>query len=252
MQNLLYINGDSYATENKDFPVYAEYIAEHLGYNVYNNAISGSCNSRIFRTSVRDLLELKQKYNKILACVSLSFLTRTEIWDINHKISKFRNEKNNDGDFLSIDPADTNGGHEWFKKILSTNTGAGEYKDFSRNFLINYDSEAETVKLFEKMILFVNFCENNNIDYIISSPMFQEKVDFNSPFIKVFYEEIKNNSNILDIFEFSFLEWCLKNKHIPEDNHIAFVNKKKYQVGHLGESGHRAFGKFLIKKYFTS
>lgn len=246
--DLVYVNGDSYALGwlPKHHKIYGNHIADYFNSQFINNAIRGSSNSRIFRTSLRDLMDLKEKNKNILACISLSFISRTEIWDIDHPREHFKNT--NDGDFFSIQ-IDTTENNNWFRLFPDTEK---KYFNFLKQNTIWYNIEAETVKLLEKIILFVNWCENNNVDYIIFSPMYQDTVDFSTPFIFNFYKEIKKNKRVLDPFEFSFLEWCLNRGHEPVDNYKAVVNGKQYQVGHMGISGHEDFAKFLLENYLNS
>lgn len=244
--DLVYVNGDSYAAAKK-FKIYGEHIADYFNSQFINNAVPGSSNSRIFRTSLRDLIDLKEKNKNILACISLSFIFRTELWDVDHCIEQFRNT--NDGDFFSTQLMQN---HNWFKTKILLDDESKKYSNFLKQTTIWYNIEAETVKLLEKIILFVHWCKNNNVDYIIFSPMYQETVDFSAPFISNFYKEIKKNKRVLDPFEFSFLEWCLDRDHTPIDNYEAVVNGKKYQVGHMGASGHEDFAKFLLENYFNS
>jgi len=253
--DLIYVNGDSYVRSG-NYKKYADHLADFFGAHVINRAVLGSANSRIFRTSLRDLLELKHKHSNILACVSLSFIFRTELWHTQHDIARWRQvphedlQSLSDGDFVCIQPLD---GKNWYQrrnKSIDLHEGKA-YRNFCRNYIDWYDIEAETVDLLAKIILFANWCENNNIDYIIFSPMYQETIDFSAPFVANFYEEMKQNSRILDIFEFSFLEWCLQRNHAPVDNHEAVVNNKPYKVGHMGPSGHKDFAEFLLERYYS-
>jgi hypothetical protein len=250
--DLVYLNGDSYSSPSDSFKIYGEYIAEHYNSDFINHSIRGSSNNRIFRSSLRDLIDLKKKYKNILACVSLTFIMRTDLWDTSHKFDRWRSLKNNDGDFLSLQPFTKK---NWnVNSLFSSNISneSNKYNDFCKNYAIWYDIEAETTKLLEKIILFSNWCENNKIKYLIFSPMYQEKIDFSAPFIKDFYHDILNNNSILNPFEFSFLDWCLMHNYKPIDNFEAVVNGKTFQVGHQGKDGHKAFSKFLLENYFQN
>lgn len=244
--DLVYTNGDSYAIP-RTFKICGEHIADYYNAEHLNKAVMGSANSRILRTSLRDLLDLKNQYNNILACVSLSFIMRTDLWDREHEHDRWRH--GNDGDFMCIGPM----AHKnWATNIKNIVANAGtKYNSFCRNYATYYDMEAETVRLLEKIILFTNWCKNNNIEYIIFSPMYQESIDFSAPFVSNFYKEINHDKNILNPFDFSFLQWCLDRNHSTIDDHEAIVNGKQYQVGHMGETGHKDFAKFLIENYLN-
>ena len=103
MIDLVYLNGDSHSAPQK-FKIYGEYISEYYKSSFINHSINKSSNNRIFRSSLRDLLSLKAQYKNILACVSLSYIMRTDLWDRDHTDERWRSTINNDGDFLSLQP----------------------------------------------------------------------------------------------------------------------------------------------------
>jgi hypothetical protein len=247
MIDLVYLNGDSHSSPQK-FKIYGEYISEHYGSKFINHSMEKSSNNRIFRSSLRDLLTLQHQYKNILACVSLSYVMRTDIWDTNHTCDHWRTTANNDGDFLSIQPFS---GKDWSLKSLFNNEPK-KYKDFCKSYAVWYNVEAETTKLLEKIILFSNWCENNNIKYLIFSPMYQEPIDFLAPFVCDFYKNIQDNKSIINPFEFSFLEWCVERGHEPIDNFTAHIHGKTFQIGHQGESGHKAFAEFLLENHLKT
>jgi hypothetical protein len=77
----VYVNGDSYS-KNSDKKTYCEFLSEKFNCESHNAAIAGSSNSRILRTSLRDLINLKkERTDDIIAVISLSFLLRIEVWD---------------------------------------------------------------------------------------------------------------------------------------------------------------------------
>lgn len=238
---ILYVNGDSY-TYISDGKRYSECLSELLGCDSINASISGSCNQRILRTSLRDLILLKRKHNDIVAVISLSFLLRTELWDSDLKQNRFIN----DGEFVSLQPTDSK---DWFlKKISSGNI----YSDYLTQWLKWYNVEAQTVNLLKDILLLTSWLKQNNIKYVLFSGCLQEPIDFNSTFIKPFYEEVANDKNIIDICQFSFTEWCLNHGHVPIDDYRQEIHGKTLDIGHHGESAHRDFAKFLFENYLKS
>ena len=239
---MVYVNGDSYCVTS-DGKKYSDFLGEKLQCSVVNNAIGGSSNARILRTSLRDLMVLKKKYANIVAVVSLSYIIRTEVWDPNIKNNRFIN----DGEFTSITPTHLK---NWFFDLQNSVTS--EYKDFSKQFLINYNVEAETIKLLQSIILFSTWCKYNNIKSIIFSGPLQEKVDFSSPFIQDFYQEFKQDNGIIDIFEFSFTQWCILKGFKPINaNRTQHIHDKVYDVGHHGQAAHEAFANFLLEEHLN-
>jgi hypothetical protein len=238
---MIYVNGDSYCSISNG-KRYSDFLGEMIGDKVVNASISGSCNNRIFRTSMRDLIELKKTEKNITAIISLTFPIRTEIWDLEHTAHRFR--QSNDGDFFSLQPTNSK---SWFYD--KEDTDSGKYEKFSKQFLTWYNVEAITLNLLKEILMFSGWCEANNINTIIFSGPLQEPIDFNTPFIKPFIDELSSFHNIIDIFSFSFTQWCVGNGFVPIDNYSQEIHGKTYIVGHHGELAHKAFAQFLIQKY---
>ena len=237
---MIYVNGDSYATMS-DGKRYSEFLGEHYNCASINNAISGSCNSRILRTSLRDLMELKKIEDSIVAVISLTFLLRTELWD-----TLYQNKFINDGDFKSVQ---TTLSKRWFydKESLPIN----KYKDYLEQWLRWYNVEAETVNLIKEIILLTSWCRLNGIRYTVFSGPPQEPIDFQTPFVESFYKEMINDANVMNIFTNSFTEYCNLNGFVPIDNHTQEIHGTTYAIGHHGEKAHKAFADHLIKNYLN-
>jgi hypothetical protein len=242
---LIYVNGCSYATTS-DGKRYSDFLGEHFNCKSINASIPGSSNSRILRTSLRDLLELKKTNKDIVAVISLSFLIRSELWDQNHTYQQWRNS--NDGDFFSMQWSNDK---NWFNTARSNRASevSDSYKEFAINWLDWYNVEAETTKLLQELILFSSWCELNNIRYVIFSGPLQEPVDFNAPFINSFYLEVSKNKNIIDLFNQSFLEWCTQKGFTPIDEFQYNINGITKVAGHQGEAAHRAWAEYLVAHF---
>ena len=83
---LIYCNGDSYSNElyhrSLAKSVYANILAEQIGGFVINKAINGSCNRRIIRTTIHDVVHQRQlnPTQQIIALIGLTFELRSELW----------------------------------------------------------------------------------------------------------------------------------------------------------------------------
>lgn len=236
---MIYVNGDSY-TSISDGLRYSDVLAEHFKCEVINSAISKSSNNRIIRTSHRDLIRLKRQHAEIIAIISLTFPLRTELWDTELKHNKFIN----DGEFTSLQPTVSK---SWFYANEKVNDD--RYKSFFDQWLRWYNIEAETTKLLQQVVSLTTWCKYNNIKYVIFSGPPQEPVDTSAPFISDFYNEACNDSNIINIFEYSFTEWCIQNGYVPIDNFTQEIHGQTYTVGHHGEHAHRGFANYLIENY---
>ncbi len=237
---MIYVNGDSYSAVS-DGKRFSEFLGEHYNCVSVNNSIPGSCNSRIFRTSLRDLIDLKKEYANIKAVLLLSFPMRTEVWDAKIINNKFVN----DGEFTSFQLLNSK---KWFHDKIDVDES--RYKEFYKQFIDFYNVEAETVKLLQNIILFTSWCKQNNVEYVVISGPLQESIDFSAPFVKSFYNEVCCDTNVIDIFKDSFTEWCVSNGHTPIDNYTQEIHGETYNVGHHGEAAHKAFANFLITNYF--
>ena len=240
---ITYINGDSYAVTSNG-KRYSEFLGEKFQCEVVNSAISGSSNARIFRTSLRDLVALKKQHDDIVAVISLSFPLRTELWDTAVLDNRFKH----DGEFVSIQPTQSK---NWFANKVSDRHLPQKYVDYANQWLIWYNIEAETTKLLKEILLLTTWCKYNKIKYVIFSSTLQESVDLESPFIKSFYDQVAADHQVIDIFKFSFTEWCLGHGHTAIDQFVQDIHGKVYDIGHHGENAHRDFANFLFENYLT-
>ena len=240
----IYVNGDSY-TKMSDGKTYCDFLSEKFNCESTNAAISGSCNSRILRTSLRDLINLKkERTDDIIAVISLSFLLRIEVWDPAAPLY-LKNKFVNDGDFISIQ---TTGSKNWFESKISD---SGLYHKYTTEWLRWYDVEAETINLLKEILLLTTWCKYNKINYVIFTGTLQEPVDFEFPAIKPFYQSIKEDPYVIDIFENSFTEWCISRGHVPTDNFTQEIHGKSYNIGHHGQNAHKDFANYLFENYLN-
>lgn len=237
---MIYVNGDSYPYVS-DGKRYSEFLGEYFACPVTNNSLPGSCNSRIFRTSLRDLLDLRQKHKNLRAVISLTFPMRTEVWDQDILDNRFTN----DGEFTSFQ---IHTSKTWF--FDKTQSLDHKYNDYCKQVVNFYNVEAETVKILQNIILLSNWCETNNIDYVILSGALQETIDFDAPFVYSFYHAVKQNKQVIDIFTKSFTQWCIEKGFQPINEHSQEIHGSTYNIGHHGEQAHKAFANYLIDNYF--
>jgi hypothetical protein len=236
---IVYVNGDSYAVAS-DGKTYADFLGDYFNCTVVNSALSGSSNSRIFRTSLRDLMSLSKLHKNIVAVISLTFPVRTEIWDQDIINNRFVN----DGEFVSVQAATSK---NWFHD--RSTIPKSKYSNYINQWLNWYNVEAETTILLKEILLLTTWCKYNKIDYVIFSGPLQEPVDFQSAFIKSYYDAVLEDPNFINIFEDSFTQWCIRHGHVPIDNFTQEIHGQTYIIGHHGESAHKDFATFLFKNY---
>jgi hypothetical protein len=70
--------------------------------------------------------------------------------------------------------------------------------------------------------------------------------DFDAAFIKNFYVEVKADSKILDMFNFSFSKYCSIIKgYTPYDSNLYGIH------GHHCEQAHKDFAEYLLENYLN-
>jgi hypothetical protein len=247
---LIYCNGDSYSDEtyHKTLKnnIYANFVAKSCQGFVINKAISGSCNRRIIRTTVHDLIQLRQLNpgQQIVAVIGLSFEMRSELWAddivkpqhpeesnfVKHHFTEQINWRENLLNYINIETKNSNGfDHAFFKK----------YSDGRAYFFSPY---AERINLYCDLIMLRSLLESLNVDFLIfQSPKAETlQLDYLLDFFK---NQLKNDNRFFDFENFGFVNWCHEQKFTPVD----FPDNAK--IGHYGVDAHKSFAnKVLIPR----
>lgn len=246
---LIYCNGDSYSDENYHPSMlgktYADIVGNHCNGFVINSAISGSCNRRIIRTSLHDLM-LQRQINpsqKIIALISLSFELRSELWVddlqavqpsesnfVTHTFSKQTNWRQN---LLAGRDIDSPNNHKLDAKF---------YDKYSQGRAYFFSPYAERINLLADLIMLKSTLEQLNVDFLIfqGPPAEKLKPDYLLDFFKT---HISNDLRIFDLESFGFCQWANTQGFVPLD----FLDRPL--IGHYGPDAHDAFAtKVLIPK----
>ena len=241
---LVYANSCSFGAANQGHKIYPEVVAETLSAQLINRGQPGSCNRRIIRTTLRDLVELKNQHKNILVLLGLTFIARTELWQ------PWIEPIDNDGHFSSI-MVD-------YKKIDWSINGLldtivpdiskladPKLQEYYKHWLDHYYQESAMTDLLIDLIMFTGWANNNNINYIIFSSVDvlpgDDKVGYNSPFIQSLKYEIENDKCIINPWNFSFGSYALNSGLAPKDYHLY------KQHGHPGQEAHVLFANFLLR-----
>jgi len=231
MVMILYCNSDSYGVLSTTKNRYSEYLGELLKTDtVINNGRPGTCNSRIIRTTVRDILDIRKNNNdSILAVICLGSMIRNEWWNPD----KILPEGFNDGHFESfqIHGAGLNRQMPFYR--------------YAQEWYRHYDDEAEQTNLFKELVMLTSFFKQQNVDYLMfaGNNLTYKPMDYQDVFIKSFADYVRSDLNILDLNNFSFTNYCLGQQHVPFDQDQWGIN------GHHGEAAHKDFAKFLFDYY---
>jgi hypothetical protein len=240
---IVYSNSCSFGRSPQSNPAYSAIIAESLSAVSINRARGGSCNRRIIRTSLRDLLELKQKStDKILVLIGLSFFFRTELWQPNIPAV------DNDGNFHPINVntsyvIKTNDYYSGDVEGTYNNTNP-TVRDYYRQWLLHESKEALITELITDIVMFSAWCRYNDIKCLIWNnasiwPALPE-VNCNDVFLKSLSQQLLSDSSVINPWEFSFIEWAQSLGHIPYDAKI----HGKY--GHPGSVAHVDLAQYLL------
>ena len=227
---ILYCNSDSYGVLSTTRHRYSEFLGKKLScQQVINNGLSGSCNNRIIRTTVRDLttIRLQNPKTPILAVICLGSLIRNEWWNLQKPVV------GNDGHFESF-------------QIFSATEGAKQaYTSYAKEWYRLYDDEAEQTNLFVQLVLLTGWLKQNQIEYIMfaGNSITYKKIAYDDIFIKEFADKIFSDPAILNINDFSFTKYCLSKGYCP------FDYDQWQEHGHHGESAHKDFADFLHDFY---
>ena len=241
---LVYSNSCSFGVSGQGHAIYPEIVAKNFKAQLINQGKSSSCNRRIIRTTLRDLIELKKKHENILTLIGLTFISRTELWQ------PWNPAIDNDGHFSSITVDhkkidwSVNGLIDTIVPNVSWLAGSRP-QEYYKQWLDHYHPESVMTDLLTDLIMFAGWAKNNNIQYIIFSNVDvlpgDDKVGYNSPFIESLKHEIENDKCVINPWTFSFGSYALNSGLVPKDYHLY------KQHGHPGEEAHILFANFILK-----
>jgi hypothetical protein len=247
---LVYCNGDSYSNENYHASLkgrtYDFVVAEFVNGFSINKAISGSCNRRIIRSTVHDLIQQRQLNpgQKIIALIGLTFDLRSELWidelsndlsaeESNYRAYTFTSQLNWRENLLSgtdIQAKNNYNQHaKFFKKVID-----------GRAFF--FSPYAERINLLTDLIMLKALSDTLDIDLLVFQSPVAEKLQ-PEYLVDFFKRQIVNDDRFFDLEDFGFLTWCNEQGFIPLD----FLDRPT--IGHYGADAHSAFAnKILIPR----
>jgi len=243
---LIYCNGDSYSDQNYHPTLldntYANFVAKHYNGFVINSSILGSCNRRIIRTTLHDII-LQRKLNteqKIIALIGLTFELRSEIW-----VDNVKTDRPAESDFKThIFSKQMN----WRQNLLADISIDSEnryklenkfFEQFSRGRAYFYSPYAERINLLTDLIMLKSVLDSLNVTFLIfQSPRAQLLGgDYLLDFFKT---ELSRDSRIFDLENFGFIDWCYEKKFVPLD----YLDRP--EIGHYGPDAHQAFAQQIL------
>lgn len=236
---MIYVNGCSYSLSNGKN--YGDYLSDITGKNLMHKGIKGSSNDRIFRTTTRDLLKLKQNgINDCLVCLGLTFWFRTEIWIENHGIDKWYKFGYDDGEFVSFQAiTDTN----WFGKNAINKDIPDLYKNYIKEWVTTVNVDSAIVNTLYHACLLLNLCKSLGYKLLIfwAADVSEDicRIDKNLDSLRDFYKQF-NDKNSFDLLQYCFVKDCFDSGYKPFDS--------EYKHGHPDTNAHKEFANKICNK----
>lgn len=229
MFDCILVNGDSYSAKTS-FPTYADYIGTELNVPTINIAVTGSNNDRILRSTLEQVLKLKQQNQNPLVIIGWSFIRRLEVWYYGSKPSVINKIPDKDNKlehqipkFVTLDV------------LLSENEATIEQKCLIQEDLFVHK---QLTDFYTKLYLFAHTLNALNVKWFMFSAAKNVEVPLNCfPYIESL-EQVKwcqQQSNIYKLHDFCIMNWSEEND--PD---------RKPVTGHLSRVGHQLFSKELL------
>src|SRR6056300_1477600 len=236
---MIYVNGCSYSLSNGKN--YGDYLSEITGKNLLHKGIKGSSNDRIFRTTTRDLLKLKQNgINDCFVCVGLTFWFKTEIWIENYGIKRWNQFQYDDGEFVSFQ-AITN--KNWFNTEKVSKDIPGFYKNYLKEWIKNLNVDGAIVNTMHQACLLLHLCKSLGYNLLIfwAADVSEDicRIDKNLESLRDFYNEF-DDKNSFDLLEYCFVKDAFDLGYKPFDS--------EHQHGHPDTNAHKEFANKICDK----
>jgi hypothetical protein len=243
---LIYCNGDSYSNENYHLSLigkhYANVVAEHCNGFVINSAISGSCNRRIIRSTLHDLILQRQQnpLQKIIALINLSFDLRSELW-VDDLVSQHPSESNFVTHTFS---SQTN----WRENLLGDNDISTPnkykldktfYEKFSQGRAFFFSTYAERINLLADLIMLKSTMDSLDIDFLIFQGPVADQLE-SDYLLDFFKQNTATDPRIFDLETFGLCTWAHQQGFVPLDY------QQRPTIGHYGPDAQRAFANNVL------
>lgn len=243
---LIYCNGDSYSDHNYHTSLldqtYVNHVATYTNGFAINRAIAGSCNRRIIRTTLHDMIQQRElnPRQKIIALIGLTFELRSELW-ADYRVATVPEESNFVTHTFSSQP-------DWRKNLLNNkNIDTPNRFEFEEKFFKEYSQGrayffspyAERINLLTDLVMLKSTLDLLNINFLIFQSPKAEKLnqDYLLDFLK---NQISVDPRLFNLESFGFCDWSYEQNFIPLD----FLDRPR--IGHYGPDAHNAFAKKIL------
>lgn len=216
----IYVNGDSYSAVDNEFQVYSQLLGKKVNLPSINDAVVGSSNDRIIRTTLEHVLSLENQ--KPLVIIGFSFVTREEIWLDNILPYQKRIKDYPRSQFITS---------SWLK--------SEDVDDLTKHIIIDQNINKQVIHFYTKLYMLASTLKNLGIPYLFFSA--GDNTDFRNlnwdslDSLKL-YKEITQNTDIIDFRTFNIPSWAKQQ------------SLRTSSTGHLLNDGHERFSEFLFEK----
>ena len=204
---MIYVNGDSYTAQGDVIKTWPNFLHK----DTINDAVIGSSNDRIIRTTLDAVNTMSDKIDKVV--IGFSYFSREEVY---HTASN---------QFETLD------------RILSRSS-----TDRYKNKILGLDINEQFVHNYTKIYMLAKTLKSFGLDYLFfSAAPNQDWFNINWNYVKSFniFEQVNADPNIINLIEFSLVSWARENQ-IPNSP----------TTGHLKDaSGHKQFADYLLENY---
>ena len=239
---LIYCNGDSYSDSNYHGSLigktYSDIVGQNLDGYVINKAVRGSCNKRIIRTTIHDMIHQRElnKTQEIIALIGLSFEIRSEYW-----VDKLIPDLPEESNFLTHTFSSQ---LDWRNRLLqgmpfnNTINNKNVDKDFhdiySKGRAFFYSPYAERINLVCDLLLLKHLFDSLEIKFLVFQSPKAERLE-NEYLLDFFQTRLYEDARFINLESFGFVDWCYENHFVPLD----YLDRP--QIGHYGADAHAAF-----------
>ena len=245
---LIYCNGDSHCDPNFYYPAmvghtYADYVGAHFNGFVINKSKTGSCNRRIVRTAVHDLMVQRQANptQPIMALIAFAQEHQDEFWVdgrtpndpedsnfVGHSlISNFDNAQIFQDDEVTLRFGDQ-----------ESRIPAHLVRDWSQGNTGFYNAYARRIDFLHDVLMMTVLLERLQIQAVCFQITPRERLV--NEYLIDFYKNKINPDTVLDIESFGFATWCGQQGFDP------LLDHESPDQAHYGADAHRAFANNVL------
>ena len=247
MFDLIYANGDSYLYKSADrdhkTKTVENYLADKLDIKlIRQNTKEGSSNERICRTTIRDILDIKQRFPQanILSIIGFTFTSRRDLWYMHWDNITVDQYDPSDGMYISHEFDQS----EWIKEVLIKRFAKRNNFQMAKILKANEEFNTYEPSMFLSSALSLHgYLKSKGVTSIMFSAPPIEINALQGKNMTILLNEMRNDPYIIDFFDFNMTDYLESKGHEPYDF------EKYGRLGHHGPAAHEEFANYIYDKY---